>query len=77
MGNARGDSCHLQMVVPKAKVPNVLQLYHYGCSGGHMGVKWPEVRNFKSKSLTVADELVHEVFCRFPWRFTAIKEGFF
>lgn len=37
--NARGDSCHLQMVVPKAKVPDVLRLYHDGCSGGHMGVK--------------------------------------
>ncbi|CAK1600069.1 unnamed protein product [Parnassius mnemosyne] len=35
----RGDSCHLQMVVPKAKVPDVLQLYHSGCSGGHLGVK--------------------------------------
>ncbi|CAK1594350.1 unnamed protein product [Parnassius mnemosyne] len=37
--NGRGDRCHLQMVVPKAKVPDVLQLYHSGCSGGHMGVK--------------------------------------
>ncbi|CAK1590423.1 unnamed protein product [Parnassius mnemosyne] len=27
------------MVVPKAKVPDVLQLYHSGCSGGHLGVK--------------------------------------
>ncbi|CAK1578771.1 unnamed protein product [Parnassius mnemosyne] len=37
--NGRGDSCHLQMVVPKAKVPDVLQLYHNGCSRGHLGVK--------------------------------------
>lgn len=37
--NARGDSCHLQMVVPRAKVPDVLKLYHDGCSGSHMGVK--------------------------------------
>ncbi|CAK1594641.1 unnamed protein product [Parnassius mnemosyne] len=37
--NARGGSCHLQMVVPKAKVPDVLQLYHNGCSEGHLGVK--------------------------------------
>ncbi|CAK1604350.1 unnamed protein product [Parnassius mnemosyne] len=37
--NGRGDRCHLQMVVPKAKVPDVLQLYHSGCSGGHLGVK--------------------------------------
>lgn len=37
--NARGDNCHLQMVVPRAKVPDVLRLYHDGCSGGHMGVK--------------------------------------
>ncbi|CAK1599862.1 unnamed protein product [Parnassius mnemosyne] len=37
--NGRGDRCHLQMVVPKAKVPVVLQLYHSGCSGGHLGVK--------------------------------------
>ncbi|CAK1587170.1 unnamed protein product [Parnassius mnemosyne] len=27
------------MVVPKAKVPDILQLYHSGCSGGHLGVK--------------------------------------
>ncbi|CAK1591810.1 unnamed protein product [Parnassius mnemosyne] len=27
------------MVVPKAKVPDVLQLYHSGCSGGHLGLK--------------------------------------
>ncbi|CAK1598545.1 unnamed protein product [Parnassius mnemosyne] len=37
--NGRGDRCHLQMVVPKAKVPDILQLYHSGCSGGHLGVK--------------------------------------
>ncbi|CAG5050255.1 unnamed protein product [Parnassius apollo] len=37
--NGRGDSCHLQMVVPKAKVPDVLQLYHNGCSGARLGVK--------------------------------------
>ncbi|KAG6464703.1 hypothetical protein O3G_MSEX014678 [Manduca sexta] len=37
--NAKGDRSHLQMVVPKAKVPEVLQLYHNGCSGAHMGVK--------------------------------------
>ncbi|CAK1583327.1 unnamed protein product [Parnassius mnemosyne] len=37
--NGRGDRCHLQMVVPKAKVPDVLQLYHSDCSGGHLGVK--------------------------------------
>ncbi|CAK1602413.1 unnamed protein product [Parnassius mnemosyne] len=37
--NGRGDRCRLQMVVPKAKVPDVLQLYHSGCSGGHLGVK--------------------------------------
>ncbi|CAK1580245.1 unnamed protein product [Parnassius mnemosyne] len=36
--NGRGDSCHLQMVVPKAKVPDVPQLYHSGCSGGYLGV---------------------------------------
>ncbi|CAK1588954.1 unnamed protein product [Parnassius mnemosyne] len=27
------------MVVPLAKVPDVLQLYHNGCSGGHLGIK--------------------------------------
>ncbi|CAK1589325.1 unnamed protein product [Parnassius mnemosyne] len=37
--NGRRDRCHLQMVVPKAKVPDVLQLYHSVCSGGHLGVK--------------------------------------
>ncbi|CAK1603027.1 unnamed protein product [Parnassius mnemosyne] len=37
--NVLGDSCHLQMVVPMAKVLDVLQLYHNGCSGGHLGVK--------------------------------------
>ncbi|CAK1591752.1 unnamed protein product [Parnassius mnemosyne] len=37
--NGREDSCLLQMVVPKAKVPDVLQLYHSVCSGGHLGVK--------------------------------------
>ncbi|CAK1598707.1 unnamed protein product [Parnassius mnemosyne] len=27
------------MVIPKAKVPDVLKLYHNGCSGGHVRVK--------------------------------------
>ncbi|CAG5043353.1 unnamed protein product [Parnassius apollo] len=37
--NGRGDTCRLQMVVPKAKVPNVLQLCHNGRSRVHLGVK--------------------------------------
>lgn len=53
--NARGDQCHLQMIVPRAKVPDVLRLYHDGCSGGHMGVK---------RTLLKIRERFYWIYCR-------------
>ena len=37
--NARGNDSHLQLVVPRSRIPEVLQLFHNGSSGGHLGVK--------------------------------------
>ncbi|CAK1588126.1 unnamed protein product [Parnassius mnemosyne] len=43
------------MVVPKAKVPDVLQLYRISCSGGHLGVK---------RTLLKIRERFYWVYCR-------------
>ncbi|CAF4847895.1 unnamed protein product [Pieris macdunnoughi] len=37
--NTRGDASHLQLVVPRSKVRNILEMFHDGSSGGHLGVK--------------------------------------
>ncbi|CAK1599594.1 unnamed protein product [Parnassius mnemosyne] len=43
------------MVVPKAKVPDVLQLYRNVCSGGHLGIK---------RTLLKIQERFYWVHCR-------------
>ena len=51
----KGNACHLQLVVPREKVNDILRAYHDGSSGGHLGIK---------RTLTKIKERFYWLHCR-------------